>query len=57
MKESLLTMRDRPSKNQTVRSGLLHLFEWVVVTLFSENNFSLILRKLLDLKKTVSFSF
>ena len=35
LKESLLIMRDRPSMNRNVRSAPLHLFEWVLATLFA----------------------
>ena len=34
LQESLLIMRDWPSVNWNVRSALLYLFEWVLVTLF-----------------------
>ena len=34
LKESLLTMRDRPSMNRNVRSFPLYLFEYVLSTLF-----------------------
>ena len=35
LKESLLIIRDRPSKNENIRVVPLYPFEWVLITLFA----------------------